>query len=105
MSIIGGAALHLGIDSGPSNIAVAMNTKAVILFGSVNPEYIFPDLTNVVAVHNHNKKVCDLPFCWSESISCTGTPCYIDDQKPPCVQFTTIQVLEAIEKALDEKSI
>lgn len=102
MWTVGGADLFIGIDSGPSNIAVAMNTPAIICFGSVNPDHIIPDQTNVIAIHNHGKHVCEKAFCWSDSIGQTGTPCYIDDKQPPCVDFHESQIIEAIDKMINK---
>src|SRR6202453_4545580 len=77
MRLIGGADLFLGCDSGPSNIALAMDTPAIIWFGSVNPDYIIPDKTNVTVISNHNaeKPICRLPHCWSSAISTEGVEC------------------------------
>jgi ADP-heptose:LPS heptosyltransferase len=96
MWVIRSADLFLGIDSGPSNIAVAMEVPAVIFFGSVTPSYIYADLSKIETVEIHN--VCDTPKCWSRSIGCEGTECYISEESPPCVQFTTEQVYSAIDK-------
>lgn len=92
--VIREADLFLGIDSGPSNIAVAFDVPSVIFFGSVTPAYIYADLSKVESIEIHD--VCDTPKCWSRSASCEGTECYIDDDHPPCVQFTTEQVITAI---------
>lgn len=100
MCVLGGASLFCGIDSGPANIAVALETKSIIFYGSVNPEYIVPDLTNVIAIHNHDKNVCEKPFCWHESRNCTGTPCYISESSPPCAIFDTDELIEKIKISL-----
>lgn len=83
--LIAGANGFIGCDSGPSHIAVASNVPAMIFFGSVNPEYIHPDMSRIIPVVR--KKVCDKPFCWHETVGTTGTPCYIDNDNPPCVKF------------------
>jgi ADP-heptose:LPS heptosyltransferase len=101
MSVIGGADLFIGIDSMPSNIAVAMDTKAIIFSGSVDLRHIIPDMTNVIWVHNHDKKVCDQAFCWHNTNGCEGTKCYIDDDKPPCNQFSTSELLTNIKTAIN----
>lgn len=101
MYVIAGASLFVGVDSGPASIAVATNIPSVIFFGSVNPENIHPDLSNVLAIHNHGKNVCEKPFCWANTPgSTTGTKCYIDDEEPPCSLFTTEQAIEGINKML-----
>lgn len=58
--VIGGCDLFIGVDSAPAGIAVAYNKPSVILFGSVNPDYIHPDLTNVEIIQGK----CDNSFCW-----------------------------------------
>lgn len=96
--VVGGADLFIGIDSGLSHIASSFNVPSILFFGSVNPEYIHADLSNKICIHNHNKKVCELPFCWHESITTKGQDCIVDKGNPPCSQFKTNQVIEAIEK-------
>lgn len=98
MWLLGGSDLFIGIDSGPANIAVAMGTKAIIFSGSVDLRYIYPDLSNIEWIHNHDRKVCDKAFCWHSAISVSGVECYIDKEQPPCTQFITQQVLDAINK-------
>lgn len=94
------ADLFVGIDSGISHICSAFNVPCVIGFGSVNPEYIHPDLNNIVAIHNHNKSICDTPYCWAEAIGCEGKDCYIDKNTPPCTKFTTLQFIEGIKNII-----
>lgn len=121
MRLIGSADFFVGCDSGPSNIAIAMETPSVIFFGSVNPDYIIPDKTNVVVITNHKEKkpLCKSVYCWSsvvgqEGIECIelegqrkinvqmmqGIPCaeVPEDQIPPCVRFTSEQLIDAINK-------
>lgn len=86
--------LMISIDSGPSNIAVAFGIPSIIFFGSVNPEYIYADLSKVEVIQYKN--VCRSPHCWSATVGCEGTPCIENEGKPPCVQFTTEQVITAI---------
>ena len=93
--VIREADLFLGVDSGPGNIAVSFNVPAIIFFGSVNPKYIYADLSNIEVIQYEN--VCKSPFCWSASVGCEGTKCIEDDPAhPPCVQFTQEQVVTAI---------
>lgn len=119
MRLIGGADIFIGADSGPFNIALAMDTPAIAFFGSVNPEYIIPDPKNVVVIQNHNpdKPICRNVHCWSSTIgqegvecievngcqqfkvqSMQGAECIEETDIPPCVQFTTRQVFDAINK-------
>lgn len=94
MWVLREADLMIAIDSGPSNIAVAFEVPSIIFFGSVNPAYIYADLSNIEVIQHKN--VCRSPMCWSASVGCEGTPCIENEEKPPCVQFTTDQVLTAI---------
>lgn len=96
--VIGGADLFIGADSGPANIAVAVGTPSIIMFGSVNPKYIYPEPEKVTIIHNHHKRPCELPYCWHESTGTTGTLCYIKEASPPCIQFETQDIIDAIEK-------
>lgn len=98
--VVGGADLMVGIDSGIANIAAGFNVPCVILFGSVDPMVIHPEWRNKIAIHNHDNKVCDKPFCWGDTIGCEGTSCYIDNNRPPCTNFTTSQVISSITKLL-----
>lgn len=121
MRLIGGADLFIGVDSGPFNIALAMSTPAICFFGSVHPDYIIPDKTNVTVISNHNseKPICRLPHCWSSAISTEGveciethgtikkitkmwqgTECLEQEAVPPCVRFTTQQVIDAINERI-----
>jgi ADP-heptose:LPS heptosyltransferase len=98
--IISGADLFIGVDSGPSHIASAMGVPSVIFFGSVNPEFIHPEQGNKIYLHNHNYNVCEKPFCWHSEVTTVGVPCYINEEKPPCVEFTTTRVMDAIKEAI-----
>lgn len=100
MWVIRSADLFLGIDSGPSNIAVAFNIPSVIFFGSVEPKYIYADLSNISVIQYEN--VCRNPKCWSSVVSSEGTDCIEDVDHPPCVQYTTDQVLTAINKMVNK---
>jgi hypothetical protein len=122
MRLIGGADLFIGVDSGPFNIALAMDTPAIVFFGNVHPDYIIPDRKNVIVIQNHNpeKPICRLPHCWSSTISTEGVECIetmgqtrrvvkmfqgaecveTDQPIPPCVQFKNEQVYDAIDKIL-----
>ena len=99
MAIVGSCNLFIGNDSGPSNIAVAMGAKAIIFSGSVDLRYIIPDLSEVVWMHNHDKKVCEQPFCWHDNVSCTGTECYLGTS--PCNQFSTSELLTKIKEQIN----
>lgn len=127
MRLIGGADLFIGIDSGPFNIALAMDTPAVVFFGSVNPEYIIPNTGNVHIIQKHNRHnpICRNVHCWHSKVGTEGVECIEISGKvvhkfqsmqgedkciepnpiPPCVDFDTEMVLKAINKMTNEKSI
>jgi hypothetical protein len=69
--IVAGCDLFVGIDSAPSNIAVAYNKPCVLFFGSVCPDYIHPDLTNVEVIQGD----CETAYCWHKEGSKSGQPC------------------------------
>lgn len=92
--IIAGCDLFIGIDSGPLNIAMAYNKPCIGFFGSVNPEYVFPDLKNLEII----QQPCVHQHCYHEQVSTVGVDCVFDKQKPPCCIAETKQVLSAINK-------
>ncbi len=99
MWVIGGADLFVGIDSGPANIAVAMGIKSAIFFGAVDAKKIYPDLTDIEVIEY--KEPCNNLKCWHSGISVEGFPCTVDKLKPPCVQYTTEMVFNAINKLIN----
>lgn len=100
LMVIAGADLFIGIDSGPAAMAVAMNVKSAIFFGSVDPKVIHPDLSNVTVIEH--EKVCDTPKCWGNSVGTTGQPCVVNETAPPCTQYTTEMVIDAVKKMVAE---
>jgi len=100
--VIAGCDLFVGVDSGPSHVAVATGRKSVILFGSVNPNYIHADFEKIrpVVVHSQDKPVCATPFCWHDSISTTGRDCYINSFRPPCTEFGSERIINAINELI-----
>lgn len=100
--LICGCDLMIGCDSGPMNIAVATGRKCIVFHGSVNPDFIYPDQTNMIVITNHNKEnpICNDEYCWHSVIGCTGKECYVDKKNPPCTLFQTEAVINAINKIL-----
>lgn len=100
--LIAGAECVIGIDSGPMNAAVATGRKCIVFHGSVDPEFIYPDRSQMRFITNHSKEqpICDKPYCWHSTIGCEGVPCYIDKEQPPCTQFKTQQLIDAINEML-----
>lgn len=97
--VIAGAEMFIGIDSGLSHIAAGFNIPSVIFFGSVSPDIIHVDLTNITSMTNHSlsKPICEKPYCWHSVVGVAGVPCYIDEKNPPCVQFSTNKLVNSIK--------
>lgn len=93
--------LFLGIDSGPSNIAVAFEIPVIIFFGSVDPKYIYADLSNIEVIETEPN--CGNRKCWHNVEGCEGMECIVDEKKPPCVQFTHESVITAIDNICNKK--
>ena len=90
--LIAGCDLFIGIDSAPAGISVAYNKPCILFFGSVNPDYIHPDLTNVYVI----QQKCINQNCWHIEGGTNGVPCMFDEQKPPCCISSTEEVIDAI---------
>jgi hypothetical protein len=103
---IGSADFFIGIDSGVSHIASAFNIPSILFFGNTNPEVVHPDLSNKVILTNHVSinPICNKPYCWHEQIGVESNQCYIDPQLPPCARYTTKEVLEAVDKIIENGS-
>jgi len=97
--VVAGADMFIGIDSGISHIAAGFNVPSMIFFGSVDPDIIHVDFENIVIMTNHDDKnpICEKPYCWHSVIGCAGVPCYINENNPPCANFSTKQVVDFIK--------
>ncbi len=93
--IISGADYFIGIDSGPSQIAVACGVKSIIFFGSVNPKYRYADLSNIMVIQNH----CPInkDGCYHDQVSVSGKDCEVNKNTPPCITHKTVDILTAIQ--------
>jgi len=100
--VLAGAECVIGIDSGPMNVAVALGRKCVVFHGNVNPAYIWPDMTNIRVITNHNdeKPICEQVYCWHSVIGTEGVPCYLREFIPPCAMYSTDQVVNAINELI-----
>lgn len=100
--LIAGCDCFIGVDSGPANVALATGRKMIVFHGSVNPEYIYPDMSKIKVITNHSEEspICNDAYCWHSVIGCDGKTCYIDSATPPCTKFTTTQLLNAINEML-----
>lgn len=97
--VISGCDLFIGVDSGPSHIAVATGRKCILFFGNVNPYFIHADFKDGDISPIYNNK-CDMQFCWHETIGTTGVDCYIDKEKPPCAKFDTDDLIDQLKYSL-----
>lgn len=93
--IISGAQYFIGIDSGCAQIAVATEVKAMIFFGSVNPQYRY-DRFEHIKVMQHD---CPLAKdgCYHEVISVVGQDCEANKELPPCIHWKTTDVVEHVK--------
>ena len=98
MWLLMGCEFMIAIDSGPSNIGVALNKKCIIFFGSVAPHYIYHDLTKIIPLQSE----CPIgtPHCWHSIEGQRGVDCAVNVELPPCTQVSTSRVMEAIEQIL-----
>jgi hypothetical protein len=104
--LVAGASYFIGCDSGVSHVARAFGIKSIIFSGSVDLNLVHNDLNDqfvdVLWLHNHDKKVCDKPFCWHSEISTVGVECYLDSANPPCSKFNTMEVINKINEFINE---
>jgi hypothetical protein len=100
--LIAGCDLFIGVDSGCSNVALATGRKMIVFHGSVDPSYIYPDMTNVRVMTNHNKEksVCENAYCWHSVIGCEGKKCEVNPELPPCTIYDTSELLNAINEMI-----
>lgn len=94
--IIAGADLFIGSDSGCAHIAVACGVKSAIFFGSVKPEYRYPDMSNIVAI----QQPCQLAGCYHEVVGTRGQDCQINVDLPPCTKHSAREVIEKLNQLI-----
>lgn len=100
MFLIKGAKMFIGLDSGLAQIAVAFNIPSIIFFGSVNPEYRYPNIENIKVVHTDCPLSKDY-YCYHEVTDWTmGKDCEVKAELPPCSVFSANQIIEKIKELL-----
>lgn len=99
--LIAGCDMFIGIDSGPLNIAMAYNKPCIGFFGSVNPEYVFPDLNFLEVI----QQPCIKQHCYHNSVTTVGIECEFNKEVPPCCISDTEQVIDKINKIQNDKTI
>lgn len=100
MFMISGASLLIGIDSSPTQIAVALGTPAVIFFGSVKASLRYSSFENIQIIHSPCEKETD-DYCYHSQIGTTGVKCKYNELAPPCVQYDEWQVIKSGNKLLN----
>jgi hypothetical protein len=100
--VIAGASLFIGVDSGPSHLAIAKNVPAVLLFGSTDADKIHVDTSDVYVVQGD----CDKKGCWHVKGGTAGQKClYIGTENEyQCTRHKTAEVLDAIDKILNKEA-
>lgn len=98
MSLCYYADLFIGLDSGPSHIAAAMNIPSVIFFGSVNPHFRHLDNKKKVFLQSP----CPFAHCYHEIPNTFGQRCRLVslNQAPPCCIHKTENVIKGIKEVL-----
>ena len=96
--VIAGASLFIGIDSGPSHIAVAQNIPSVLLFGSTRADLIHVDMENVKVVQGD----CDKLGCWHVKGGTAGQKCVYAGSlyQYQCTRHETAKILTHINELL-----
>ena len=102
MFMIKGCRLLIGIDSSPSQIAVALDVPAVIFFGSVNPAMRYHSFENIEVIHSKCVKPED-DFCYHNEISTVGVKCKYNELSPPCSVYSEKKVIKSANKLLNIK--
>jgi ADP-heptose:LPS heptosyltransferase len=96
IALINGATLFIGIDSGPSHLAAALATPALIFFGAVNPDFRhFRDLFKGQLL----QQPCEYAGWYHEANDRSGWSCRLvgDEGIPKCALFSTAFVLNNID--------
>ena len=99
MYMISSASLVIGIDSSPTQIAVALSTPAVIFFGSVNPELRYVSFENIEVIHTSCPTKRER-YCYHEITDTVGKVCEHNSEQPPCAVYSEWSVIKAANKLL-----
>lgn len=100
MFVVKGANLVIGLDSGVCQVAVGFNVPSVIMFGSVNPTYRYNNFEKIRVVQSECP-IAEKKNCYHEEAGrVIGSDCVVDKELPPCTQYTTKQVTDAIKELI-----
>lgn len=101
--VMADASYFIGIDSGPSQVAMACGIESVVFFGSVYSVYRYHDdsIDNKKQLH-WLSKLCPLmkDGCYHSVISETGIDCEINIKQPPCITWTTEEVIGELKRII-----
>lgn len=99
ISYINSCKLFIGLDSGPANIAAALNKKSILFFGSVNPWF------RHLKEYYHGiilQKPCEFAGCYHDMTDINTDSCRLvgNEGTPKCCRFSTNEVIRAIEASI-----
>lgn len=98
MYLLAGADFVIGIDSGITQLSVALGIKTIIFTGSVNLKLRYQKFDNIEVVKTKCPKE-EYEYCYHNTeLSEIGTICKIDGWRPPCVNFKLNQLKDAFNK-------
>lgn len=100
MFALKGCDLFIGIDSGPLQIAVALDVPAIGMFGSVNPSLRYYPSEKLITLHTDCPSGKDR-YCYHESRGKeVGNECEHNKEIPPCTFMNEWAIIQAANKLL-----
>lgn len=99
--VIAGCDIFIGVDSGLAAIAAAYFKKSILLFGSVNPEFIHANFADMKIIQGN----CDKAHCWHQPGSTTGKECFYKgtDEYLQCCKHDAEDIVDAINELHNKK--
>jgi ADP-heptose:LPS heptosyltransferase len=104
ISLLHGAAFFIGIDSGPSHLAAALDIPSLIFFGAVNPDFRhFRQLFK----GRFLQQDCEYAGCYHETTKPEGAVCRLVGHEgiPKCSLHSTEYVLRNIDAVVRDYHI
>jgi ADP-heptose:LPS heptosyltransferase len=99
ISLINNAEFFIGLDSGPSHIAAALQKKCIIFFGSVNPyfRHLLDDFNGLIM-----QSPCEFAGCYHEAMNEKEVECRLVGNTgiPKCSIHDNASLIKNIEKLL-----
>lgn len=99
MFLVKGADLIITLDSGIAQMAVGFNTPTIIFFGSVNPNLRYYNFDRIRVIQSLCPKE-ETKNCYHKKVDIVGSECVYDKELPPCTQYTSEQVINAIKELM-----